>query len=288
MSEVVKLKITKAGLSAFFNAQINGVHLELKTMKYSTDNFESVIMDERTSLSNIVSESFIVASGTSTATNTIRFITVINSNSELYVGSVGVYTADGVLFAVASKASGSLFKVYSGISFTATFGLALTAEVLNGVTVVVDQNTPIMYSLMANHEAHNDPHPQYAKGTELDQAIDTFNQQLGLLGQGQGTLGGQMIGIGQTYVNVKAQRLNNGTTYINNTNKPIHILIQFRLTDGNDPLVIRYNGEIITTMDARMNSGTIYVKVPFTIIIPPLHSYSVTGGEIEIWRELKS
>ena len=78
MSEPIKLHITKAGLYAFFDARANGIKLEIDKMKYSSDNFVSVPQDTRTELNNIVSESNIVASGTSVETNTIRFVAVIN------------------------------------------------------------------------------------------------------------------------------------------------------------------------------------------------------------------
>lgn len=287
MSEVVKLKITKAGLYAFFDARSNGIRLELSTMKYSSANFESVLMDERTSLPDIVSESHIVASGTSVETNTIRFITLINSASDLYIGSVGVYTAEGVLFAVASVPTGQLFRVYTGISFTATFGLSITAQVLENINVVVDQNTPIMYSMMLDHENHANPHPQYAKSAEVTDAIKDILKELDQITEGQSDIGGQMVGVGQDYVNVAGQRVSNGTVYINNSNKPIEVLVQMHMSDGESPMVINVNGKTLFDLYGHMLKGTLYLQIPITFMVQPFKGYSISGGTILRIHELK-
>ncbi|WP_151812436.1 phage tail-collar fiber domain-containing protein [Acinetobacter bereziniae] len=286
MSEVVKLKITKAGLYSMFNARASGIKLELKTMKYSSDNFESKIMDERTSLNNIVSESSIVASGTSASTNTIRFITVINSNSELHIGAVGVYTAEGVLFAIASVTNGSLFKVYSGISFTATFGLAISPQVLGSISVVVDQNTPIVYSMINDHEIHENPHPQYAKASELLEKLNSIKKEIEAITQGQGALGGQMIGVGDDYVEVT--RKTDGTVYINNTNKPIMVFMDLYLTDNYDPMQLVVHGKRLGDLEGYMYSGTIYTRIPCSFIVGLWKSYSITKGEIKKCHELRT
>ncbi len=286
MSDPIKLKITRAGLTAFFDARANGIKLEVDKMKYSSDNFISVPMDERTDLNNIVSESNIVASGTSIATNAIRFVTVINSNSELHVGSMGVYTKEGVLFAIASVPNGSLFKVFNGISFTATFGLALNAQILEQINVILDPNTALAYSMVADHENHINPHPQYAMGSEVIDAINQIHQELDGLGSGQGDLGGQMIGIGQSYGNVLSERQNNGTVYVNRTPKPIMIFIQFLLSDPIPHGIVTLDGLNIATMHAQQSSGTLHVYCPVTFILMPNKGYSVNGGNIMSWIEM--
>lgn len=286
MSDPIKLKITRAGLTAFFDARANGINLEVDKMKYSSDNFISVPMDERTDLNNIVSESNIVASGTSIATNTIRFVTVINSNSELHVGSMGVYTKEGVLFAIASVPNGSLFKVYNGISFTATFGLTLNAQILEQINVILDPNTALAYSMVADHENHINPHPQYAKNSEVIDAINQINNELDGLNNGQGDLGGQMIGIGQSYKNVLPERKNNGTVYVNNTPKPIMIFMQFHYNDGLSDGWVTVDGLQIARMYGHQSNGSLNVYTPIMFILPPTKGYSVNGGRLMYWVEL--
>ncbi|AYA66862.1 hypothetical protein CDG62_00060 (plasmid) [Acinetobacter sp. WCHA55] len=286
MSDPIKLKITRAGLTAFFDARANGIRLEVDKMKYSSDNFISVPMDERTDLNNIVSESNIVASGTSIATNTIRFVTVINSNSELHVGSMGVYTKEGVLFAIASVPNGSLFKVFNGISFTATFGLTLNAQILEQINVILDPNTALAYSMVADHENHINPHPQYAMGSEVIDAINQIHQELDGLGSGQGDLGGQMIGIGQSYGNVLAQRRNDGTVYVNTTPKPIMVFMQFHCSDGLSHGIVKLDGYQIATMYANQSNGSMNAYIPISFILMPNKGYSVSGGRMMSWFEM--
>ena len=286
MSDPIKLHITKAGLYAFFDARANGIKLEIDKMKYSSDNFVSVPQDTRTELNNIVSESNIVASGTSVETNTIRFVTVINSNSELHVGSMGVYTKEGVLFAIASVPNGSLFKVYNGISFTATFGISLNSQMLEDIKVILDPNTALALSLIADHENHINPHPQYAMGSEVIDAINQIHQELDGLGSGQGDLGGQMIGIGQSYGNVLAQRRNDGTVYVNTTPKPIMVFMQFHCSDGLSYGVVNLDGLVIANMYANQSNGSMNAFIPITFILMPNKGYSVSGGRMMSWIEM--
>ena len=249
MSEPIKLHITKAGLTAFFDARANGIKLEIDKMKYSSDNFVSVPHDPRTELNNIVSESNIVASGVRVETNTIRFVTVINSTSELHIGSMGVYTKEGVLFAIASVPNGSLFKVYNGISFTATFGISLNSQILEDIKVILDPNSALAFSMVQDGLNNN-----------------------------QGDLGGQMIGIGQSYKNVLPERKNDGTIYINNTPKPIMIFMQFHYNDGLSDGWVTVDGLQIARMYGHQSNGSLNVYTPIMFILPPNKGYSVKGG----------
>lgn len=285
MSEPIKLHITKAGLTAFFNAKANGIYLQIDKMKYSSDNFESVSMDDRTELNNIVSESNIVASGTDIKNNTIRFVTVINSTSELHIGSMGVYTKEGVLFAVASVANGALFKVYNGISFTATFGIALNAQLLEQIAVILDPNTALAFSMVNDHENHVDPHPQYAKNSEVIDAINQINNELDGLGGGQGDLSGQLFGINQDYHQVASERRNDGTVYINPYNKPMLVTVTFNLNDYAGWATVVSNGKLVTRLKADTTQGSVYAYVPLTFMVGPKKGYTVTGGVVVGWTE---
>lgn len=286
MSEPIKLHITKAGLTAFFDARANGIKLEIDKMKYSSDNFVSVPHDPRTELNNIVSESNIVASGVRVETNTIRFVTVINSTSELHIGSMGVYTKEGVLFAIASVPNGSLFKVYNGISFTATFGISLNSQILEDIKVILDPNSALAFSMVQDHENHIHPHPQYAKNSEVIDAINQINNELDGLNNNQGDLGGQMIGIGQSYKNVLPERKNDGTIYINNTPKPIMIFMQFHYNDGLSDGWVTVDGLQIARMYGHQSNGSLNVYTPIMFILPPNKGYSVKGGRLMYWVEL--
>ncbi|MBU3847888.1 MAG: phage tail protein [Candidatus Acinetobacter avistercoris] len=164
MSDSVKLKVTKAGVEACLKADSNGLNMRLKTVKFSTDRFISVLNDERTALGNVVYEASIASGGTSVNDNTLRFFSVIDSPELLSVGSVGLFDEDGVLFAIASVAEGDLLKFLPKISFVLSFGLTISAFILEKIEVVIDQSGAIVMGLILEHEKHVNPHPQYNVG----------------------------------------------------------------------------------------------------------------------------
>ncbi len=166
MTEPVKLIITKAGIEAALNAEVNGILIELDKVKFSTANFTSVMNDPRTTLPNVVYESAIAAGGTSIGQNTLRCHAVVDSPTLLSIASVGLFTRDGILFAVASAPTGELLKILPKISFVMSFGMTLQAALLDNIKVVVDPSAALAASLIYQHEKHIDPHPQYA--TDLD------------------------------------------------------------------------------------------------------------------------
>lgn len=166
MAEPVKLLITKAGIEAALNAEVSGVVIELSKVKFSTANFTSVLNDTRKTLPNVVYESSIAAGGTSIGQNTLRCHAVVDSPVLLSIGSVGLFTTDGILFAVASAPTGELLKILPKISFIMSFGLTIQAALLDNIKVVVDPSAALAASLIYQHEKQADPHPQYA--TDLD------------------------------------------------------------------------------------------------------------------------
>lgn len=166
MTEPVKLIITKAGIEAALNAEVNGIVIELQKVKFSTANFTSVTNDPRTTLPGVVYESSIAAGGTSIGQNTLRCHAVVDSPTLLNIASVGLFTADGILFAVASAPTGELLKILPNISFIMSFGMTLQAALLDNIKVVVDPTAALAAALIYQHEKHINPHPQYA--TDLD------------------------------------------------------------------------------------------------------------------------
>lgn len=179
MSTPIQLKITQIGLESIFQAESRGLKLQLDRIAYSSANFESVNMDPRTELSNIIHKSGIVTGGVSEDRQTLRFMSVINVPEEIEVKSLGVYTEDNVLFAVASVPAGNLFKVYGGISFVASFGLAVAASSSSIINITTDQNAAMSLVLMLDHERAVNPHPQYlAAVRRVEQMILDVEQRI--------------------------------------------------------------------------------------------------------------
>lgn len=179
MSDPVKLNITKIGLESALNADINGVEVKLAKIKFSTNRFASVPNDPRTTLTNVVHESAISAGGTSIEQNTLRLFTVVNSASAYDIGSIGLYTEDDVLFAIASVETGVLLKIMPRISFIMSFGMTLVGLLLDNINVIIDQETALAAALIFQHEDHPDPHPQYTgKFNDLASDIDDLETEI--------------------------------------------------------------------------------------------------------------
>lgn len=200
MSTPVQLKITKAGIESVFDAEQRGLRVQLNRIVYSSANFESVNMDTRTQLGNIILESTIAVGGVSEDRQTLRFFSVINSPSELEVRSLGVYTDTNVLFAIASVPAGNLFKVYSGISFIASFGLAVSASTSSAINIVTDQNAAMALILMNDHESALNPHPQYMAAVQrVEQIVEELQNDVGVI-SGRKV---EDIGVGDLYITTK-------------------------------------------------------------------------------------
>lgn len=178
MSEPVQLKVTKLGVQSSLSAGSKGIDVKLSTIKYSKSRFASVINDNRVNLDNVVFESAIASGGVSLSGDTLRLFSLLDSPTDIEVSSMGVYTETGVLFAIASVETGSLFKIPSRISFVVSFGMTLSPIILANVKVVTDQNAAIAMALIAAHELHPDPHPQYAKKTLVNSEVSRLEDKL--------------------------------------------------------------------------------------------------------------
>lgn len=176
MSDPIKLQITAIGLAKALDDQLNGLVVKLDKVKFSTDTFVSVPNDPHTDLANIVHEAPLVAGGTSASQNTLRFSVMVNASVEHTIGSIGLYTDDDVLFAVASVNTGYLMKLLPRVSFVMAFGMSLSTYLLENISVVIDSESALAVAMMFQHENHENPHPQYAFDADtlaLAEAIET-------------------------------------------------------------------------------------------------------------------
>ena len=176
MSDPIKLKITRAGLGACFDAKVNAIDLKLNSMKFSADGFESVSNDEHTSLPNVVYESMVASGGVELGSNTLRLFSVIDAPAEIIVRSLGIYTEDDVLFAIASVTDGYLFKFFPQISFVLSLGMTLATGFIEHIQIVTDENSALAMALIAQHESSANPHPQYQNElNDHQEQIDALN-----------------------------------------------------------------------------------------------------------------
>ena len=160
MSEPINFIVTNTGKNALYLAQENNVKLSLNKVGLGAGQY--VANADRVQLAAKFTENGIAAGSIEAATFSLRFTMIMSYSAEKAVSELGLYTSTGVLFAVASKPNGSYFKLYPGIDYVATFGLALEQAVdPTLIEFFVDGRGGIATQLMQDHLIADDPHPQY-------------------------------------------------------------------------------------------------------------------------------
>ncbi|WP_111857852.1 phage tail protein [Acinetobacter sp. CFCC 10889] len=175
VNEIV-FTVTHAGRNAALNAEAVGLILKLDKMGFGDGH--GVSDKTVTSLASKKQETDMSASGVQPTTNTLLLGVNYTPTQDLYLSEIGIYTVDGVLFAIARKTDGHFFILSKDIPFIASFGLRL-ADINEGtVAVSVMQDAPIAQQMIFDHESHPDPHPQYSKGIGdlKNYFIELFNE----------------------------------------------------------------------------------------------------------------
>ena len=174
-------KITSVGLNAAIAANGSGLslqltHIALGSGKYNPTGAETALVN-RIETSTIAPGS---SAGPATLSVLATFMNYVGADYDL--GEIGFFAGDpaasGTLFAVASRA-GLRYAVRSPAveSYTPQFVLALSGVPLGSVNVTVDATGNVAASLVANHIAAVNPHPQYVR-----KAGDTMTGPLTLAG----------------------------------------------------------------------------------------------------------
>lgn len=151
--------VTHAGKNAALNAEEIGLILRLQTVGFGIGHGDSNQNSEN--LVNKVLETELSAGGVQPTTNTLMLGINYTPPQDLYLSEIGIYTEDGVLFAIAQKTEGHFFIFSEGIPFIGSFGLTLGDLDKNKIEITVMQDAPIAQQMIFAHEAHPDPHPQY-------------------------------------------------------------------------------------------------------------------------------
>lgn len=174
MSTPIIFKLTDAGRQAALDAQNTGLNLQLTEIglgsgKYVPDGTE-------VALTTPIGRWPLSGGDIEPNSKTLRFYASIDATINADGFEVGLFDANGVLFAVASTTGADPLMVLSAnITFVATFGLSLTDLSSSNVTVVTDPNAPLALTLMAQHLAATNPHPQYADKAQYDSHVSAYN-----------------------------------------------------------------------------------------------------------------
>lgn len=198
MSESIPVifKVTAAGRLAALNQEQNGLKLTLSKIGFGNGHYVSVDNDPRTNLQNKIAEAELSAGGIIGVTNTLILSVNFVPAAAVQCSEIGIFADDGTLFAVASLAADKFFTLDVGISFVASFGLALGTT--SNITVTVQTDVPIMQQLMTQHETAANPHPQYALKTDVKQKDDHLQEQIDQVIEDIGLMYPRLIASGVT------------------------------------------------------------------------------------------
>ena len=173
-STPIIFKITQAGKQAALVAGANSPGVQIKLTQVAIGYGRYTPTGNETALVGQVKRVSLVSGDVETLSNTLRFSANITMPAETGVYEIGLITDGGVLFAVAASPSRPLLTVQPDINFIASFGLSLKEVGSGNVTVATDPNGALALTIMENHLAAPDPHPQYLNINRFQFLVSTL------------------------------------------------------------------------------------------------------------------
>lgn len=175
-------RLTSSGKKAIIDQRNLGFNVQLKTVVLGTEKYDtSVEAENMTALKNpIVSQKLSGGLAVKDIAELRLYALVNNATKTAEIFEVGLYTDDGILFAVASKTDDAPIirvapNVGSILSISGTVA-ELGSEVLN---ISVDANSPLALALMTQHVSAVDPHPQYTRRIQqLEARVDVLENRV--------------------------------------------------------------------------------------------------------------
>lgn len=164
MPTPIVFTVTDAGRIAALDAYANGLSLTLETLRASTGQ---VTPDgSETALTGTLRGSWSLGGGeVNDVSATLRFFALVQSVTSITdIFSLGLFTDDDVLFAIASTTGlFPLIVCHANIDFLPSFGVSLPDVAASAITIETDPNAPLAQVLMTQHQAASNPHPQYLR-----------------------------------------------------------------------------------------------------------------------------
>jgi len=168
----VIFKITKAGKQAALEASGDSAKILIDLSYVAVGTSKYTPTGNETGLKNEISRGSVVSAEIDE--NTLRFSTTIYSDTIVPVYEMGIFTKSGVLFAVAASNSSPIVTLYPNIAFVTSFGLAVDDIDAGSITVNTDHNSVLANTLMQNHLAAVNPHPQYVAVSRFQFLLDVL------------------------------------------------------------------------------------------------------------------
>lgn len=176
--------VTTAGKNAALDAQRRGLSVSLTkfVLGKSKGSATAGLTNLRSSEANRLNFNTIVGD-VERQSSTLRFSVTMESSSVFDAYEMGLFTDTGVLFAVASTAGANpLLRLHPDVAVVVgSFGLHLGDVDASVIRIVNDPSSPMAVKMMQEHNAANDPHPQYLKDSEFNTAAADILRRLAAL-----------------------------------------------------------------------------------------------------------
>lgn len=133
MSTALKPLITKAGLAAIWNATSTGVQAEIAYIGLGSQGYTPTV-DQKTLRAQVVK--YPISGGEKLSSSLIHLTALADDDKAFWVREVGIYLADGTLFAVWSSPDTPLTYKAAGTELLMAYDLSLEALPADSVTIV--------------------------------------------------------------------------------------------------------------------------------------------------------
>ncbi|WP_336873897.1 phage tail protein [Pseudomonas juntendi] len=133
MSTALKPLITKAGLAAIWNATSTGLQAEIAYIGLGSQGYTPTV-DQKALRAQVVK--YPVSGGEKLSSSLIHLTALADDDKAFWVREVGIYFADGTLFAVWSSPDTPLTYKAAGTELLMAYDLSLEALPADSVTIV--------------------------------------------------------------------------------------------------------------------------------------------------------
>lgn len=161
MELFIQFKLTEKGKSLMLGASDGTIEFSLARAYFSGNNLNIDTMHQVESLENVLMVQDI-APGTAVKNNNALYMPIkVVSGEKMDIRSIGLYTENGDLIAVASVASGVIFSLYPSIPLIIIFVMVIVDESITEYQTRINPNASILQAFLDQHCAANHPHLRY-------------------------------------------------------------------------------------------------------------------------------
>ncbi len=180
MSTALKPLITKAGLAAIWNATSTGVQAEIAYIGLGSQGYTPTV-DQKALRAQVVK--YPISGGEKLSSSLIHLTALADDDKAFWVREVGIYLADGTLFAVWSSPDTPLTYKAAGTELLMAYDLSLEALPADSVTIVstaTGLNLTMAAPLAAQASALL---ADMMRGVRQDDQLDALSKQQKVVGQ---------------------------------------------------------------------------------------------------------